>query len=692
MPAFTFASSLKKFTSLAQPYANQVNLDPIPKEASDATVIQTAQNAIKTALASDADGFPSSYLFRIRKSMEIALYLEEAQVETWYLLYAIFDSLTGVEKCQHFENAGAWRCALDNATLLINNHWFRHELIEGSREEAIAGTVRSLRSKGFRMNVDGTGIKIAPSELKRLCVRLEKKIHKVGGVQAANILLAYMGEIGHIKDGSLIHARRPTQPSNLHGGPSLPWHFIYSLCLKNARIPARSSASKNDIQSIEELGRLIASVVDVEPYSAFEYLNLDGALFSQALHETLVYDEMFAFPQWQPLTSPDLFADWFRALENVGCRLPIVNADGWTELSKCLLSLSSESALFPVTRSKIRTESLSHEETTKLLDVMCSPSVDLNRSYLRPHDTKHRDATYFPVLMGPRGEALLQPKGPLGRAICERAYALMRESNIPRLENKMGAALEHVTASALRDSGSPVSVVNGCYPNPDGGTDLEIDIAVETEERIFLFECKKKVLTNKSRQGDALSALADLDGSFLHFTMQLARHEAALRTQETLHFRNGQKLSLSGRSIEKIGISLFDHGSMQHRDMVISLLELFIGRQLTIDDPKAQKLCSSFNSKLDGLSVSLRKIIDAQSGKDADLIFSFAMSTWWLSIDQLKYAMLKGKGLWVGLERVRHLTQRSGDLIYDICTLNNLNEVGEAMLEVSKQMDNRSLI
>jgi hypothetical protein len=91
--------------------------------------------------------------------------------------------------------------------------------------------------------------------------------------------------------------------------------------------------------------------------------------------------------------------------------------------------------------------------------------------------------------------------------------------------------------------------------NPEGGSDLDMDIVGETKDRIFIFECKKKVLTNASRRGETVSSLRDLNDSFLKFTMQLARHESALRTQETITFRDGKNLSLSGRKIEKFGIS-----------------------------------------------------------------------------------------------------------------------------------------
>lgn len=189
-----------------------------------------------------------------------------------------------------------------------------------------------------------------------------------------------------------------------------------------------------------------------------------------------------------------------------------------------------------------------------------------------------------------------------------------------------------------------------------------------------------------------LAGLTDIDFSFLKFTRQLARHEAALRSQGKIEFRSGETLSVNGRLIEKFGISLFDHGSLQHRDITIALLNLLIGRRLSIDDPKADMLSKRINSNLEGLEKSLRVILDSQEGDDQKLMRAFSMSTWWLSVDQLKYAILKGGDLWSGIEPVRHLTSRSGDLIYDINTLQNLGKHTQSILNAAKKMDNRAII
>lgn len=69
------------------------------------------------------------------------------------------------------------------------------------------------------------------------------------------------------------------------------------------------------------------------------------------------------------------------------------------------------------------------------------------------------------------------------------------------------------------------------------------------------------------------------------------------------------------------------------------------------------------------------------------------MSTWWLSLDQLAYLLLKGNGdLWEGLRDIRHLATRSGDLVYDVKGSRMLNEVGKTMLEVAQSNESRAMV
>ena len=100
---------------------------------------------------------------------------------------------------------------------------------------------------------------------------------------------------------------------------------------------------------------------------------------------------------------------------------------------------------------------------------------------------------------------------------------------------------------------------------------FELDVADVTDKHIFFLECKKKPLTNAARAGNVLSAAVDLAQAFMMPLVQMNRHEAQLRAGG-ITFLNGQVLQLDGRDIQRIAITMTDHGSMQDRMFLRAVL------------------------------------------------------------------------------------------------------------------------
>ena len=99
------------------------------------------------------------------------------------------------------------------------------------------------------------------------------------------------------------------------------------------------------------------------------------------------------------------------------------------------------------------------------------------------------------------------------------------------------------------------------------------------------------------------------------------------------------------------------------------------------------------NKYLNILNTSMRDIIGAQPERTPDnVLHDFAMSTWWLSIDQIEYFCGGGKGLWDGLRELRHVSPKSGDIIWDHYRIKHLNSIGRAMLEAAQKMNNRAIV
>jgi hypothetical protein len=556
----------------------------------------------------------------------------------------------------------------------------------------VAKALKFLSHKGYPTIVDGRGARLKPLAFRRLCGVIEDKVARCGGLYTANAMLDLMWRSGRVVEGSFLHARTPTILSLSRPDAGTPWHYIYNLALKHLGAPPRVGQPGHILEAMEELARALAASLNVQPHGSYENMSISRTGLGPILFETTLYDELFAFPQWQPLAGVELVSLWLDALADAGCRFPTLAYEEWKAVARTLTGRAQTCALVPVQASDLVSLGLPSERARTALALLAPATRALNGNYRTPLDTSSRTSSWQPILSVDGQASFLQPAAIAGRAFCERLYALMRDDGDPDIENKVGCALEILTNKALQSSGIQPVVSNGFYADGAGGL-LEVDIAVETPERIFLIECTKKPLTSAARGGNTLSAMRDLEGSFLKLVQQLARHESELRGKGAIRFTDGTILPLRGRAVEKIGINLFDHGSLQSRDFTIALLEVVSGASMSTDSVEAAGTVEAINRRLGKLNASLNAIKATHPDGLENGAFRFAMSTWWLSVDQLRYVLLKGQGdLWTGLNRIRHLTARSGDLVYEIKRSLELNEIGRAMLEVCSRMDSRAMI
>jgi hypothetical protein len=159
--------------------------------------------------------------------------------------------------------------------------------------------------------------------------------------------------------------------------------------------------------------------------------------------------------------------------------------------------------------------------------------------------------------------------------------------------------------------------------------------------------------------------------------VQLSQHERVLRSHGRIVFRDGRILSLDGRQVERIAVTQLDHGSLQDRIFIGSLVRILLGSQLTSADPAIEKQLSGANKTIAALSVNLTALVDITSfnpDERGKAVREFTISTWWLSVDQLQFLCAEASDLWEALRSLRHVTSRSGDLMTEIKNLAKMKE------------------
>jgi hypothetical protein len=254
------------------------------------------------------------------------------------------------------------------------------------------------------------------------------------------------------------------------------------------------------------------------------------------------------------------------------------------------------------------------------------------------------------------------------RALFERIYTLLREAKVRNLENRMGTALEHMTAEAVQLTGHPPAYVGLQYCPPGqrkGDAPLEVDVADVSDDHIFFIECKKKPLTNAARGGNTLSAAVDVASAFLAPLVQINRHEAQLRAGG-ISFLNGQILTLNGRDIQRVTITMTDHGSMQDRTFLRALLIGLWGATLTAFDPKHQADADKVNEQLTSVAEGITALAGQAGGKFDDFVHRYIGSSLWLSIDQFTFLCERTRDLRKATSPVGGVIFGTGDLMNEI--------------------------
>ncbi len=132
---------------------------------------------------------------------------------------------------------------------------------------------------------------------------------------------------------------------------------------------------------------------------------------------------------------------------------------------------------------------------------------------------------------------------------------------------------------------------------------------------------------------------------------------------------------LHNRKIVKIALNLFDHASLQSRMFTIPIIDLLYRVELNHVDPKMKKNVNELNKRMRKFKYFINRIYDANPEDHSNLLHEIAMSTYWLSIDQLYYILLKGSGdLEKGLSLFSNVTYQSGDIVFEINSRLNMGK------------------
>ncbi|MFY9641300.1 MAG: hypothetical protein WBQ49_06870 [Rhodomicrobium sp.] len=636
--------------------------------------IDRIRASVRTILVRE-DGLSVDALSALCKPVCIATHLGRATAEQYGVLRGICDILQGQAAIAKFEDEDAWNEAIAASRRV--RHFSGSDLYPLdllARPRAVAAAVQRLEARGYHILLTARGVGVDGTVLAAICADIEERVRNLGGRRVIDAIFKWFEVNRRTYEGSLLYGRRIGRPRHVRE-PSIPWHFLYNIAWKHYGVTPISTNPARDIDELAGLARDMAASFDVEVYDQFDGMSIGPANFHQAFSDRIVYDELFAFQQWQPRMGARVLSSWLDHLAATGCVLPLASPQEWSAIGKSLVAGSQLTALTITYPSEHAGGAITPSKADILFDALAVPIEELNRGYATPLDTAKRNSPYFPLYKIADELCALPPRGMASRAIFERIYTLLRNAcNSKReekeLERQMGAALERMTIEAVSLTGNAPAYAGLKYRTPNQRkkeAPFELDVADVTPKHLSLLECKKKALTNNARAGNVLSAAVDLAQAFLMPLVQMLRHEGELRGSG-ITFLNGQALQLDGRDIQHIAITMTDHGSMQDRMFLRAILTglSLTGARLTALDPKDQADADKVNAQLKSVADGIASLAGQTSDNFAKFVNRYTLSTWWLSIDQLYFLCERASDLQEAVSPLGSTIFGTGDLMNEI--------------------------
>lgn len=485
------------------------------------------------------------------------------------------------------DDEDAWLQAIDSARAV---QMVRPAVkLRTDRHKGVAWGITLLRAQGFRLRIEDVGIGFEDGEMERLVATIEADLQYLGGPFSMWTIFAYLRAHGR-HDGTRYTAGRtllsPGAPSRV---PSLPVGYLLHLAARQAGIP---SVTRHDMPAVLERlfqrAAALCAVIDVEPYSHIENMFLAPQAIPSFVGSNALFDHLFAFRQWSPCHAKSILKGIFGRIEqawmlqNLGWTL----GDAMRLADIVLVRPFTDGDMVPVPQMALITHKLAARLWSRMAPAFVHRAGTVNAKYRLPNDAPKADLHHKPLLeMAPKTYVALP--APLAMpAFFEAIHTALREGGYPKLDDVLADTLEEdLVPNEFRTRGYLVDLIGEKYrmfdPIVGKTVDGECDVVIETDHLVVFIETKKKALRRVSSTGNSFTSLLDLSASLIRGQCQTVRHERLLRQHGHIDFLSGKRLELRGRQIDRIVVTLLDHGSCQDPRIAGEIYRLMAGATVT---------------------------------------------------------------------------------------------------------------
>jgi hypothetical protein len=501
--------------------------------------------------------------------------------------------------------AKEWAEAIDIGRALVELNVYR---IPDWRVDAVASAALRLKESGFRLVVDAGEFAFSPGELERATALVQRCFDRLGPVGVLTNIFRILRETEIYSYGIFLPGPKYTLGPR---DPSLPFGFLISLAVRAAVPQHTPERPEQEWFDAVMLARDIAAVLNVEPYTQFETLNLAPERLERLLRDIALYDHLFRLRQWAPEHAPSILRAFFcnpqpeNAREGPGC----TGADGATFCDTVLKVAKSDPAV--IGREDLLRAGMSTSDVDRLVTQFVHSRGSVNVGYVSPITANDKNANLmFKPLIEIADDTWLLPARPLaGPAFYEAVLLAMRSKQQPTTD-LLGQGTENTAIALLKRAGLSPTITAEKYKI--GADEGECDVVLESPTEIVFVECKAKALTRATMAGEPGNALLDFAAGMFAAQLQALRHERILRTRGSIEFLTGRELQHGGRRITRLSVTLLDHGALQDRILLWNLYDTLLQSDITCEPSYRRfKEAAAFKKSLDDFRREVNLLTEA---------------------------------------------------------------------------------
>lgn len=614
-----------------------------------------------TSISSD------DYMFRYElKNLQDAYWYSvnldgKKQYKEYYIAIHELLSLIGadVKKFVPLSNVDRWVEAMKYLKCYQEIHGIPNDyMLEIGNEKlrCIVGAVRRLQKKGVRHTIN-TDNKLEFSNVHPVLYEIESMMEGIGGVRFVNACLSRIEF--DTKKGRLMFPKQGNRVDYSKFDPEIPWGYLFNLAFRKTNCKGSESAiGKNWKLIIQEATDLCLVMHPVHNFNAWMAIFDDNP--ESVLRKWIVYYSLMDVQQSSWAFCIDLMDFLIDRLIGEGKNINrCYNLADFKSLMHQIGTLTKDQEFVRVKISDLQDFRSAEIKEALLRDI--SNSI-VNPNYMSPLEIEKINYVDKPTIGLSNGDLLLYPSSIGSMGWYEVMMTMLRERD-GDIDNFVGLILEEYVKGKLASKGISTKCGKYCVNKTNG----ECDIVVENNEKVLLFEMKKKNLTRKARSGYLYQIILDFAGSIVSSQEQAHRTEALVKKNGSISLLDGKDvytLDNNNRSFEKITVTLNEYGPLHERVIQQKILEIFYRYRFNIDEneirsfekdeERANRVVKGYKSLVKKQN-ELLKYIEELANYDKRGNYNPFFDSWFFSIEQLCYLIDSSKGCDDFIKRMTNL-------------------------------------